>query len=312
MSKSILGFKFKEECKELEIIENLLLKNNGNKSVPFNWIFREDCPFQIEPEKGEVEAFSDIKILVKYKPISPRDECNIILQVKDGINKPLKCIGNTNETKVELNTNQINFNNIPVCTKMTDIFYISNKHKKNFAYFKIEPEKLIEGLEIKPIKGRISPEDKQKFEIIFQSSIVTDIKQKKIPIEVRGSKPLNIFFSVMTLVPRVEILENSFDFGKLTYGNKGKQQLTLTNSSNIPAQLEIDLSSNNESQQERLNCLSIEHEDIQKYSIKEIIQEVDENKTNSFEKKKYILLIEPFKTKVINLLFIPMKPKSYK
>ena len=318
MSKKMIYFDFSGDSSQLEIEDRLELSNSGNIAVGYKWVTPDRCPFSIEPSEGLIEKFGTQKAVVKYKPMNPKDTMHIKLQVINGISKILTCSGHTKEVKVELSQHQINFNYIPVCQKVQETFFIINKHKKNSAYYKIEKDKFAEGFEIKPLNGRISPEDKQKFEISFYSSVVTDIKQKKIPIDIRGSKQLNLFVSVVTQVPRIEILESVFDFGQITYGNKGQLQMTLTNTCSIEALIELDLSSSNENLQEKLDCLDI-LQDVEKTSkssnIKVLQKLVDNSLTNNSNRssnRKYLMTIHPFKTYIFKLTFIPMKPKIYK
>ena len=318
VSKKIIQFDFSGDSNKLEIEDSLELTNSGNISVGYKWVSPDKCPFRIEPNEGVIEKFGTQTAIVKYKPVNAKDTMQLRLEVLNGINKVLTCSGNTKEVKVELSQHQINFNFIPVCQKVQDTFYIMNKHKKNAAYYKIERDKFAEGFDIKPLNGRIGAEDKQKFEISFYSSVVTDIKQKRIPIDIRGSRQLNLFVSVVTQVPRIEILESMFDFGQITYGNKGQLQMTLTNTCSIQAQIELDLSSSNENMQEKFDCLDIQ-QDLDKQGKNQndkILQKVVENSltTNSIRNnnRKYIMSIHPFKTYIFKLTFVPMKPKIYK
>ena len=122
----------------------------------------------------------------------------------------------------------------------------------------------------------------------------------------------------MTQVPRIEILESVFDFGQITYGNKGQLQMTLTNTCSIEALIELDLSSSNENLQDKLDCLDI-LQDVEKTSkssnIKVLQKLVDNSLTNNSNRssnRKYLMTIHPFKTYIFKLTFIPMKPKIYK
>ena len=294
------------------------MTNNGNISVAYKWVIPERGPFSIEPSEGVIGKFGVQNALVRYKPTNPKDTVQLKLEVSSGIHKVLTCVGGTKEVKVDLNKHQINFNFIPVYQKVQDTFYILNKHKKNFAYYKIERDQIAEEFDIKPLNGRISPEDKQKIEISFFSSVVTNIKQKKIPIDIRGSKQLNIFVSVVTQVPRIEILESVFDFGQITYGNKGQLQMTLTNTCSIQAQVELDLSSSNENMQEKFECLDI-YQEVDKHSKNQnthiLTKVLENNLTNNSSRnpnRKYLMTIQSFKTYIFKLSFIPMKPKIYK
>lgn len=318
LSKKSIIFNIQNDSNQLEIADSLELSNKGNIPVKYKWVSPERCPFRIEPSSGTVEKFGTQRATVKYKPTSSRDNIKLKLEVAEGVNKILECVGSTMEVKVELSRSQINFNHIPVCQRVHDIFYIINRHKKNTAYYQIEKDKFAEGFEIKPLSGKIKAEDRQKFEISFFSSVVTDIKQRKIPIDIRGSRQLNLLVSVVTQVPRIEILESVFDFGQITYGNKGQLQMTLTNTCSIQAQVELDLSSSNENTQEKLDCLDIEQE-IDKHAkgpASLVLKKISENGLSSSSAKhssrKYVMIIYPFKTYIFKLSFVPMKPKMYK
>ena len=292
----------------------MTMTNNGNTPVVFRFRVPDMSPFSIIPVSGVAPQFSEQSIVVKYKPSLSRDEAQIKMEIKDGLSKLIKLNGVTNETKVELSHSQINFNCIPVCQRVSEQFFVKNRHKKNFAYFKIDPEKLAEGFQISPLSGRIGPEDHQKFEISFFSSVVTDIKQRKLFVEIRGARSLCLLVSVVTLIPRVEVLEPVYNFGEITYGNKGYLQMTLTNSCNISARVELDLSSSNENMQEKLDCLDIFRESTKGKrndgnKVLEMVYDTGQGKESG---RKYLIFIKPFKTYSFKLVFIPMKPKSYK
>ena len=317
LSKKSIYFNIQNDSNQLEIEDSIELTNNGNIPVEYKWVSPDRCPFRIEPSSGVVEKFANQRAIVKYKPTSSKDNIKLKLEVVNGISKILECVGSTMEVKVELSTNLINFNFIPVCQRVHDTFYIINKHKKNTAYYQIEKDKFAEGFDIKPLSGKIKAEDKQKFEISFFSSVVTDIKQRKIPIDIRGSRQLNLQVSVVTQVPRIEILESIFDFGHITYGNKGQLQMTLTNTCSIQAKIELDLSSSNENMQEKFDCLDIVQEiEKQTKNSEKVLRKITETSLTSNSLKsssrKYIMTIHPFKTYIFKLSFIPMKPKIYK
>jgi hypothetical protein len=53
---------------------------------------------------------------------------------------------------------------------------------------------------------------------------------------------LKIPFQVKTVIPAVEILQDQFDFGRLTtLGNEGSLKMTIQNNSQIGAELILDL-----------------------------------------------------------------------
>lgn len=61
-------------------------------------------------------------------------------------------------------------------------------------------------------------------------------------ISLRGGQPLRVDFNVQSILPKVRILENDFDFGEVTtLGNSGFQYMTIVNESDIDSVLGLDL-----------------------------------------------------------------------
>lgn len=72
---------------------------------------------------------------------------------------------------------------------------------------------------------------------------------------------MKIPLSAETIVPQVEILEEKFDFGNITtLGNASQLRLTLVNSSEIPAELILDLRTQDENPDapDGIDCLDVQ------------------------------------------------------
>jgi hypothetical protein len=128
-----------------------------------------------------------------------------------------------------------------VSQKATEIFHLKNSQPRSFAIFQVDQERLPPGLEIKPMKGKISPEENFRFEATFQSKIEIELKGKDVWLNLRGGKPIKINMHANTIIPQVHIIEDSFDFGGITFGNNGFQTMTVINESSIQAVLNLDL-----------------------------------------------------------------------
>lgn len=77
---------------------------------------------------------------------------------------------------------------------------------------------------------------------------------------VRGGKILKLDFTVKSIIPKVEIKEEAFDFGKITtLGNSGTLEMTLVNTSAIPAELILDMRAENENPDcpDGIECLAV-------------------------------------------------------
>ena len=69
---------------------------------------------------------------------------------------------------------------------------------------------------------------------------------------------LKIPFYVKTVIPQVVILQEQFDFGKLTtLGNEGSLKMTLFNMSSIAAELTLNLDKDSLEAPDGIECLKI-------------------------------------------------------
>lgn len=135
---------------------------------------------------------------------------------------------------------------------------MKNVNPKTSAIFRIDSANLPSNLEIRPLKGRILPDNTEKLEVTYSSKIEEEIRAKDFRIQVRGSREINVPISAKTIIPKVIIYENEFDFGTVTYGNTGTLTMTLENASPIEANLNLDLrETDTNAESEGLSCLKI-------------------------------------------------------
>ena len=79
-------------------------------------------------------------------------------------------------------------------------------------------------------------------------------------MNIRGGKPVKLPFSVNTVVPKVMVLEDEFDFGGVTtLGNSGSLRMTILNQSTIEATLYLDLREREDcpKELEGIECLDV-------------------------------------------------------
>lgn len=85
--------------------------------------------------------------------------------------------------------------------------------------------------------------------------------QQDITIFIRGGRTIKVPLHANIIIPDIEIVEKSFEFGKITtLGNQAEKIMTVRNHSNIPAELVIDLRGpeENEKAKDGVNCLNID------------------------------------------------------
>lgn len=199
----------------------------------------------------------------------------------------MKCTGIVNEAKCILKQSELNLGEILVCKEDVKYFQIKNTSKIS-AIFKVVVENLPEYCDVSPKSGKIPPDQSIDMQVKFccnqQQSIQDDIE-----IMVRGGKVLRLPFIVQTVVPKVEILEKEFNFGKITtLGNCGLLEMTMVNNSSIDAEMILDMRTEEENPDcpDGIECLSImPHNDDLEESIMKSVQ-IDYLEDNDVKKKE--------------------------
>jgi hypothetical protein len=114
------------------------------------------------------------------------------------------------------------------------------------AVFKVLSEKLPMYCQILPLSGKIMPDQSLDLQLKYCSQEEANV-QSEIQILIRGGKILKVPFTVNVIVPKIEIKEEGFNFGKITtLGNCGVLEMNLVNNSNIHATLVLDMRSEEE------------------------------------------------------------------
>lgn len=135
---------------------------------------------------------------------------------------------------------ELNLGQIVVSKECSSFFQVKNTSRIP-AIFRVQLEQLPDYTDVVPITGKIMPDQTQELSVKFCCTEERQI-EKPIQVLIRGGKVLSLPFSVKTVVPRIEIKESAFDFGKITtLGNSGVLPMTIVNFSNIDAELLIDL-----------------------------------------------------------------------
>ena len=122
----------------------------------------------------------------------------------------------------------IDMKELLVCKSEVRFFSIRNT-SRCAAIFKILIDKLPAACDMYPTVGKIMPDESKDITIKYQAKDETDVKVD-IPILIRGGRLLKLPFQVRTIIPDVVIVQDQFDFGKLTtLGNEGILKMTLVN-----------------------------------------------------------------------------------
>jgi len=145
---------------------------------------------------------------------------------------------------------------ILVCKEEQRIFTIRNTSRIS-AVYRVLNDTLPDNCEVFPNTGKIPSEGQVDLTVKYNCGIEQELNSD-IQVLIRGGKILKVPFSVRTVVPKIEILESAFNFGKMTtLGNTGAMDMTLVNNSIIGATLVLDMRTEEENPEcpDGIECL---------------------------------------------------------
>ena len=349
ISNSVLNLRFGDESLEMETSQMVSIENTGNSNAHYTWFSPNPC-FKVSPMEGIAGPNSTTSVSVIFIPQAGRSSEEEILnmKIKDGEPKDVRVIATVNETRCEVSPQSLNFGCLAVAQKSTITLNLKNSNPKFSAIYQIDTTNLPPNIEVKPVKGRVLPDNTEKLEVTYCSKQPDELRSKDFVIKIRGSKSINVPVSAKTIIPKLLIYEAEFDFGTVTYGNSSNLTMTLENASPIPAQLNLDLrESDSNPDSEGLNCLKItqikSNDDetmiLEEKEAEEIMKEQeemklddqsnllsgdlsedgeDEDSGDSFveqteDKSNYFVIsMKPTRVYHFEINFTPLQPRQYK
>ncbi len=166
------------------------------------------------------------------------------------------------ESKCAVVEKEVNLGQCQVCQKVEAIITLRNQQKFPSVFNVASPLPMY--TEITPMKGKMGPDQSMVLKVVFYSKQAVKVSSE-IEIKQRGGKSLFVPFSIHTMVPELNILENQFDFGTLTTLEKSKElpslflnSVTFVNLSPVPAKIILDLRESVEDQNTNgIDCLEL-------------------------------------------------------
>lgn len=94
--------------------------------------------------------------------------------------------------------------------------------------------------QVTPQRARVAPEEVVDLEVEFvcqgPGALLTTLE-----IQIQGGRKLKLPVKAEGVLPRVEVEQDEFCFGPVYLGAFARLPLTLTNTTPVPAKLEVDL-----------------------------------------------------------------------
>ena len=239
LSRQSIEFKFSPDSNSPHIKEFVIIQNKSNAQAEYTWTGLIPV-FSLSQTSGVIEPHKSQSIEITYTPTTKaHDETTLLLNVTGGATRTLKCIGDIGIPKCSLAKKVINFGLIPIGITKTQTIKVKNTGDDD-AIFSLSYSYMTE-LEVLPMNGRIPAHDSQVFQVNFKSvhSSAFDIP---VTIHIAGANPLSFNVQGQSEFPRVQIVQNEFEFGKYYVGSSASLEGEIQNIGQIPAILYLDLS----------------------------------------------------------------------
>lgn len=282
---NMTSFKFdfrreKMENPSVRVSTSLELFNEGNSAALFNWDDLKKKCFSIEPTSGIVNP--NTKTIVnfhfnpKHSPVGVDVEEDAKCFLTNGHPFFFKIIANVPRSAVFLSGGEfIDFGNVHIGVDKKNEFFLQN-NQKNMTIWEIASSSTSLFF---PVTCGYIRDRRISISCILNSNI-EGMFTENVQIYIRGGAMLLLQVRANVVIPEVEILEQSFDFPKASYGETKVLKLTIKNNSELSAIVIIDLRSH-------------EYKNFR----------IDLSNTKNYDKEKIIKLLDrPDKLKGVNTL----------
>lgn len=259
-----LEYRFSPENLSSSLTQFIELYNPGNAPAEFLW--GTVAGYTIVPDKGSVPAGKTLKIAITWdslaptkrnlKPVVPNgasskdedlieedyDEVEIGLLITNGIDQIVKIKSYLSRVKLELSEKKIPLGMMAVGTTQPATFSIKNIGRSPAVYFFQGLDDSF-GIQATPATSSLPIGGVQEVSLFITPKQARNYDNTLVTFKVRGGKTLNLRLQGQSIVPDVEIIEESFKFGNVTVSSVNKLPLTIKNNSPILATLILDLNS---------------------------------------------------------------------
>lgn len=296
--KGIEKFDFKKEKMDfpsLTTTQTLEFENTGNDLVNFKINKPSlDC-FDISPMEGVVEVNNKLEIhisfLTKEYPAGVEINEDMVLNINHADPFLYKIMAIIPKSKIQVIPNEINLGSVHVGIPKTidSNIYIKNVLKNRTVY---EFENSSKYIKFTEQRGYIIETQIPLTCTILCNDLIPEFVEN-CKLFVRGGDTLDIKVKAKVILPDVYILQEEFNFGFASFGEKETLPLTIFNNSDINAKIIVDFRSGfNQNfslilNNERNKSVNIDgiivNLDIQEYAEEEIYKEDDfeiKDKTN--------------------------------
>eukprot|EP00903_Cladosiphon_okamuranus_P009303 g8875.t1 len=274
--------KFPPASLEATLRHPLALTNEGNATASFSWTTRG--AFNVSPEKGTIgpQGTQEAEVVWTPQPGCKTAE-TLMLKVDGGQDKELQVSGQLPETRCRfvppgthrstarnvvgggvdskggsnVGGSVLDFGRASIGVEIVRTVMLQNTGKSPAAFFVDTPELKGIGISVEPTKGLVEPKQSCTLTVVLRASRELLLDGTTLSADIRGGKAAKILLAGKASIPDVSLVEETFQYGKLTSGGCESLGVTLVNRGSIPASLHLDLSQHEEFHLERKKASAI-------------------------------------------------------
>ena len=254
LSTEQLLFKFsKHDDDNFTVTETIKISNPNDDPASFAWDVpsKSKCAFVLQPTEGEVPGKQSHYITVTWTPSdnNEHNECTLpMFVVGDATPRTLRCVGELGSPAIVFADKILKFG--PVCAgfhaKQTISIRNTTRHDAVFVVADRHESKLEDAYDIndtrvtcEPRRGRVHAGSTFDIDVMYVNPSPGKHRSNLV-LHVRGGKTVSLPVSIDAIVPVVQVVEHSLDFGDVFVGITRKISATLRNDSKVFASLVCD------------------------------------------------------------------------
>jgi hypothetical protein len=327
-SKSRVEFQFADDNLDASVSEIVTLKNPGTAPAKFLLKCSNPC-FSVSPSTGVLNAAKSKDVLVTF---TPRIACNreekLEIQVEGGKSSFVHCSGQIEDADIQIV--EENDEDDEECEKNKNSNFVVDFDKvsvgrvhrrkvrlKNFStdagVFSVNCN--IPGVTVIPETGRIEGRGCADITVTLHTTSPSLYDGTlSFTVFVRCGISRKVRVTARSVMPRVSIQEEGFNFGQVALGAKVTSTLTAYNEGEVPAILVLDMPSDDfevNSSEDHFDDTT--YQDKSKASL--LSRHVDKTRLVTFDRedgdKIYLLEILPKQSLPLSFVFQPSRSRHF-
>ena len=322
--------KLEKDRIDMSVTQKLRLFNGGNANAEIRWDENKEKAFKIIPMKAIIPPQTQHDVSIVFNPFeSPiqKDKYpdELKMNVINGEPVRFQIVGEVQFCNVKffnLPNDTIDFEMVHTGVATTKMFSLKNETNRVVTAYQIQ-NPLPEILQFKELAGYLTDKPKN-VEVTITHKEPNPEFTAEVPILIRGGPKLLLKLKANVVQPEVYIVQDSFDFGGVSFNEPTSRLLTFKNNSKLSANVLVNLNSDIRLRDFKLllpekdklekghliKPLEKEKKDEQFEEDEEDVEDSENNEESSDENhaedlREFIITIPPGETLDFDFIFCP-------